>query len=112
MEGRIGIDFDSVLVACLVSACYPERWQEFLESMGRSAQSGTFQQNFDRQLRGADPTQPRPPPHEIRGKLAMQLVALSWMFGLSPAVRDILATRPGGIIGAGADRNWRLFAGS
>ena len=111
-EGRIGIDFDSVLVACLVSACYPERWQEFLGSMGRSAQSGTFQQNFARQLLRADPAQPPPPAYVAKGEPSAQLVALSWMFGLSPTVWSILATRPGGITGDNAEENWRLFAGS
>ncbi len=119
-ESRIGIDFDSVLVACLVSACYPERWQEFARAGGNATYPTSFDRNLTQQMMRANPSSPPPGTMMIHGALVTQRYEICW-FGFSQSVRNVLAiqagrgggnTRPGGIVGAGAEQNWRLFAGS
>ncbi len=110
---KSGIDFDSVLVACLLRACRPELWPGFLETAGY----GVFPTSYDRNLEIMTGSQG---PFLQHGEVVEQLGRLPEWFGLTAAVKNVLIThdktgkivRPGGIIGKGAQKNWELFVDS
>ncbi len=109
---ELGIDFDSVLVACLLRACLPERWPGFLEFAGNFSSLTGLPKNFVIEAGGI-----RTQRAEFVGQLQKQVLGL----GLSGSVWNMLSRQdfekgpvqgPGGIIGIGAKDNWRLFAES
>jgi hypothetical protein len=111
-----GIDFDSVLVACLLLACLPDRWPNFLQYAGNGKLWTSFHQNLMEQSPGGPQNF-----NVLHGDLLIQLKNLPLWLGLSRTVWNMLATqdfdtshktRPGGIIGNGSQVNWALFLNS
>ncbi len=113
-----GVDFDSVLAACLVEACYPERWDQFVRACGNNIYNTSFHRNHTRQLKQAYPSAVHGGQATLPGNLARQLEECCW-FGFSRSIRNMLHRqagesggngRPGGLVGNGAAANWNLFA--
>lgn len=111
-----GIDFDSVLTACLLRACLPDRWPNFLRGAGNQTLYTSFHRNLAEQRPGGPEGFSM-----LHGEVATQLRNLPLWLGLSSSVWNVLAVqdfvqghnvRPGGIIGNGAQNNWKLFINS
>lgn len=111
-----GIDFDSVLVACFLRACLPDRWPSFLQSAGNQTLYTSFHRNLAEQRPGGPDALSM-----LHGEVVKQLQGLPLWLGLSGSVWNMLAVqefaqghnvRPGGIIGNGAQTNWKLFINS
>ena len=104
-------DFDSVLVACLILACFPERSSRYLTYGFLAAMPTSFMLNMTTELeRGGKPSAA----HKINEQVAEQLEMTT---GLSRSVLEILRCdskrRPSGITGNMQEdpvkSNWRLF---
>jgi hypothetical protein len=101
-------DFDSVLVACLILACFPERSSGYLTN-GFSFQMRTsFHLNMTVQLEREGNSTPL---YMVRGQLVEQLEMTT---GLSRSVLNVLGKdnkRPGGLMGNTQESraNWNLF---
>ena len=111
-----GIDFDSVLVACFLRACLPDRWPSFLLSGGNQTLYTSFHRNLAEHRPGGPEANSM-----LHGEVVKQLHGLPLWLGLSGSVWNMLAVqeftqgsnvRPGGIIGNGAQTNWNLFINS
>lgn len=111
-----GIDFDSVLVACLLRACFPERWPDLLRLAGNQTWVTSFHRNVAAQITGGYRGL-----WMMHGEVVSQLRELYLQLGLSGSVWNMLSiqdltdgheVRPGGIVGNGAQKNWKLFIGS
>lgn len=110
-----GIDFDSVLAACLLRACFPDRWADFLRLAGSQTWLTSFHRNVAAQI---------PHGHEglmLHGEVVNQLKESYVQLGLSGSVWNMLSVqdfaegheaRHGGIVGNGSQKNWKLFVDS
>ena len=110
---KSGIDFDSVLVACLLRACRPELWPGFLETECYRVIPTSYNRNLEIMTGSQGP-------FSLHGKIVEQFEQLPEWCGLSPAVKNMLLRdsengkeiRPGGIIGKKSKKNWELFVNS
>ena len=111
-----GIDFDSVMVACFLRTCLPDRWPNFLLYGGNQTLYTSFHRNLAEHRPGGPDALSM-----LHGEVATQLHGLPLWLGLSGSVWNMLAVqkfaqgsnlRPGGIIGNGAQKNWELFTKS